>query len=78
MEEQKNPIEAILSRLLIKNSLLVLDDRERMILSDRSIGGKTLEEIGKELNIRRQRVKQIEEVAKEKKRKYIELIKGIS
>jgi len=57
---------------LVRSALHFLDDRERHIISNRFglLGGQelTLEEIGKSLNLSRERVRQLERDAKEKLR----------
>jgi len=57
-------------RGLVRKALFFLDDRERHIISNRFglLGGKelTLEEIGRSLNLSRERVRQLEREAKEK------------
>jgi RNA polymerase sigma factor (sigma-70 family) len=55
-------------RGLVRQALITLDDRERHIIRNRFglLGGKelTLEEIGKTLNLSRERVRQLEREAK--------------
>lgn len=57
-------------RGLVRAALIHLDDRERHIIRNRFglLGGKelTLEEIGKTLNLSRERVRQLEREAKQK------------
>ncbi len=57
-------------RRLVRVALTNLDDRERHIIRNRFglLGGKelTLEEIGKTLNLSRERVRQLEREAKQK------------
>ena len=57
---------------LVRKALIGLDDRERHIIRNRFglLGGReqTLEEIGKSLNLSRERVRQLEREAKEKLR----------
>ena len=59
-------------RGLVHNALVDLDERERHIIRNRFglLGGKelTLEEIGKSLNLSRERVRQLEREAKDKLR----------
>ncbi len=59
-------------RLLVRDAMRTLDRRERHIIRNRFglLGGKelTLEEIGKTLNLSRERVRQLERVAKAKLR----------
>jgi RNA polymerase sigma factor (sigma-70 family) len=59
-------------RRLVRYAMGDLDDRERHIIRNRFglLGGKelTLEEIGKTLNLSRERVRQLEREAKEKLR----------
>ena len=59
-------------RGLVREALITLDDRERHIIRNRFglLGGKelTLEEIGKTLNLSRERVRQLEREAKNKLR----------
>lgn len=59
-------------RGLVRTALHLLDDRERHIIANRFglLGGQelTLEEIGKSLNLSRERVRQLEREAKEKLR----------
>jgi RNA polymerase sigma factor (sigma-70 family) len=59
-------------RRLIRHALVLLDERERHIILNRFglLGGaeKTLEEIGRSLNLSRERVRQLEMEAKEKLR----------
>jgi len=61
---------------LVRRALVHLDDRERHIIRNRFglLGGKelTLEEIGKTLNLSRERVRQLERDAKEKLRLKLE------
>ena len=69
-QEQKLYIKEI--RGLVREALIQLDDRERHIISNRFglLGGQelTLEEIGKTLNLSRERVRQLEREAKNKLR----------
>ena len=57
---------------MVRQALVALDDRERHIIRNRFglLGGKelTLEEIGKSLNLSRERVRQLERDAKNKLR----------
>jgi len=57
-------------RGLVRKALYFLDERERHIISNRFglLGGQelTLEEIGKSLNLSRERVRQLEREAKQK------------
>lgn len=59
-------------RRLVQAALIELDERERHIIRNRFglLGGKelTLEEIGKTLNLSRERVRQLEREAKDKLR----------
>lgn len=59
-------------RLLVRQALITLDERERHIIRNRFglLGGEeqTLEEIGKTLNLSRERVRQLEREAKDKLR----------
>jgi len=59
-------------RLLVRRALVTLDDRERHIIRNRFgiLGGRelTLEEIGRSLNLSRERVRQLEREAKHKLR----------
>ena len=59
-------------RRLVREALVELDERERHIIRNRFglLGGKelTLEEIGKSLNLSRERVRQLERDAKSKLR----------
>ena len=59
-------------RQLVRGAMISLDARERHIIRNRFglLGGKelTLEEIGKTLNLSRERVRQLEREAKEKLR----------
>ena len=59
-------------RALVRDALIHLDARERHIIRNRFgiLGGQelTLEEIGKTLNLSRERVRQLEREAKEKLR----------
>ncbi len=59
-------------RLLVRNAMRHLDQRERHIIRNRFglLGGRelTLEEIGKTLNLSRERVRQLERDAKAKLR----------
>ncbi len=71
----QNQEDRIYSRELkgiVRSALHFLDDRERHIIRNRFglLGGKelTLEEIGKTLNLSRERVRQLEREAKEKLR----------
>jgi RNA polymerase sigma factor (sigma-70 family) len=69
-QEEKLYLKEI--RGLVREALILLDERERHIISNRFglLGGKelTLEEIGKTLNLSRERVRQLEREAKEKLR----------
>jgi len=71
-ESQEDRIYSREVRGLVRTALHLLDDRERHIISNRFglLGGKelTLEEIGKSLNLSRERVRQLEREAKEKLR----------
>jgi RNA polymerase sigma factor (sigma-70 family) len=59
-------------RRLVRSAMIELDDRERHIIRNRFglLGGKelTLEEIGRTLNLSRERVRQLEREAKDKLR----------
>jgi RNA polymerase sigma factor (sigma-70 family) len=59
-------------QLLVQDAFVQLDDRERHIIQNRFgiLGGKelTLEEIGRSLNLSRERVRQLEREAKSKLR----------
>lgn len=59
-------------RRLVRRAMVELDDRERHIIRNRFglLGGKelTLEEIGRTLNLSRERVRQLEREAKDKLR----------
>ncbi|MDX1388045.1 MAG: sigma-70 family RNA polymerase sigma factor [Acidobacteriota bacterium] len=61
---------------LVRSALVALDDRERHIIRNRFglLGGKelTLEEIGKSLNLSRERVRQLEREAKAKLRERLQ------
>lgn len=63
-------------RRLVRHAMIDLDDRERHIIRNRFglLGGKelTLEEIGKTLNLSRERVRQLEREAKDKLRANLE------
>jgi RNA polymerase primary sigma factor len=63
-------------RGLVRNALVGLDERERHIIRNRFglLGGKeqTLEEIGKSLNLSRERVRQLEREAKDKLKENLE------
>ncbi len=63
-------------RRLVREALITLDERERHIISNRFglLGGKelTLEEIGRTLNLSRERVRQLEREAKHKIRECLE------
>ncbi|MDH3627818.1 MAG: sigma-70 family RNA polymerase sigma factor, partial [Acidobacteriota bacterium] len=70
---EKNQEERLYSkeiRRLVRAALFNLDDRERHIIRNRFgiLGGKelTLEEIGRTLNLSRERVRQLEREAKQK------------
>jgi len=69
-QEDKLYIDEI--RRLVRSALIHLDERERHIIRNRFglLGGKelTLEEIGKSLNLSRERVRQLEREAKSKLR----------
>ena len=69
-QEQKLYLKEI--RGLVREALIQLDDRERHIIRNRFglLGGQelTLEEIGKTLNLSRERVRQLEREAKNKLR----------
>jgi RNA polymerase primary sigma factor len=64
-------------RGLVRAALIHLDERERHIIRNRFglLGGQemTLEEIGKTLNLSRERVRQLEREAKEKLRANLDL-----
>jgi RNA polymerase sigma factor (sigma-70 family) len=63
-------------RALVRRALAVLDERERHIIRNRFglLGGKelTLEEIGRSLDLSRERVRQLEREAKSKIRRSLE------
>ena len=67
-------------RLLVRAALIGLDERERHIIRNRFglLGGKelTLEEIGKSLNLSRERVRQLEREAKLKIREKLSRYHG--
>jgi RNA polymerase sigma factor (sigma-70 family) len=69
-QEEKLYLKEI--RGLVREALILLDERERHIISNRFglLGGRelTLEEIGKTLNLSRERVRQLEREAKDKLR----------
>jgi RNA polymerase sigma factor (sigma-70 family) len=69
-QEEKLYLKEI--RLLVRQALFNLDDRERHIIRNRFglLGGEemTLEEIGRSLNLSRERVRQLEREAKNKLR----------
>ena len=69
-QEEKLYLKEI--RGLVREALILLDERERHIIRNRFglLGGRelTLEEIGKTLNLSRERVRQLEREAKEKLR----------
>ena len=62
-------------RALVRKALFFLDERERHIISNRFglLGGQelTLEEIGRSLNLSRERVRQLEREAKRKIRQQL-------
>jgi RNA polymerase primary sigma factor len=62
---------------MVRQAMVALDDRERHIIRNRFglLGGKelTLEEIGKTLNLSRERVRQLEREAKAKLRDRLRL-----
>ena len=63
-------------RGIVRKALVILDDRERHIIRNRFglLGGKelTLEEIGRTLDLSRERVRQLEREAKQKIRQTLE------
>jgi RNA polymerase sigma factor (sigma-70 family) len=63
-------------RGMVRHALIHLDERERHIIRNRFglLGGKelTLEEIGRSLNLSRERVRQLEREAKHKLRESLE------
>jgi RNA polymerase sigma factor (sigma-70 family) len=69
---QEDELYAFEVRRLVRNAMLHLDARERHIILNRFglTGGKelTLEEIGRTLNLSRERVRQLERDAKDKLR----------
>lgn len=69
-QEEKLYLQEV--HLLVRNAMRKLDDRERHIIRNRFglLGGAelTLEEIGKTLNLSRERVRQLERDAKHKLR----------
>jgi RNA polymerase sigma factor (sigma-70 family) len=69
-QEEKLYLKEIVS--LVRAALITLDERERHIIRNRFglLGGRelTLEEIGKTLNLSRERVRQLEREAKAKLR----------
>ena len=71
-QNQEDRIYSREVRGLVRMALHLLDDRERHIMCNRFglLGGKelTLEEIGRTLNLSRERVRQLERAAKEKMR----------
>ncbi len=71
--ESENQVEKLYSKevtWLVQKALVQLDERELHIIRNRFgiLGGKelTLEEIGKKLNLSRERVRQLEREAKDK------------
>jgi RNA polymerase sigma factor (sigma-70 family) len=73
---QEDELYTLEVRRLVRHAMVALDDRERHIIRNRFglLGGKelTLEEIGKTLNLSRERVRQLEREAKEKLRANLE------
>ncbi len=71
-QNQEDRIYSRELKQLVRSALHFLDDRERHIIRNRFglLGGKelTLEQIGKTLNLSRERVRQLEREAKEKLR----------
>ncbi len=69
---QEDQLYADEVRGLVRHAMIQLDDRERHIIRNRFglLGGKelTLEEIGRTLNLSRERVRQLEREAKDKLR----------
>lgn len=69
-QEEKLYMKEIIA--LVREALITLDDRERHIIRNRFglLGGgeQTLEEIGRSLNLSRERVRQLEREAKAKLR----------
>jgi RNA polymerase sigma factor (sigma-70 family) len=73
-QEEKVYVKEVIG--LVRHALINLDDRERHIIRNRFglLGGEelTLEEIGKTLNLSRERVRQLEREAKLKLRQSLE------
>lgn len=69
---QKDYREDIENKLLVEEALTVLTKREREIIVQRYLEDKTLEVVGENLNISRQRVAQIEKTALYKMRIFLE------
>jgi RNA polymerase sigma factor (sigma-70 family) len=73
---QEDELYTLEVRRLVRHAMVQLDDRERHIIRNRFglLGGKelTLEEIGKTLNLSRERVRQLEREAKDKLRANLE------
>jgi RNA polymerase sigma factor, sigma-70 family len=65
-------------RRLVASSLRILPEREQAIMVRRHLSdpGETLEEIGRELGITRERVRQLEGAAMEKMRRHVARIAG--
>jgi len=73
-------IERLLDRERVENLLEIMDDREREILDMRfglaDTKTHTLAEVAKKLGVSRERIRQIEEAALKKIRKFVEGTKG--
>lgn len=55
----------------IENGELILSQREKYVIEQRFFTSKTLEDVAKEMNLTRERVRQIEAMATRKIRRYI-------
>ncbi len=70
-ENAVNAFEAVfeIERLtIVARAISMLNERERRIIRARFVEGRTLEEIGQQMNLSRERVRQLEKEAKDKLR----------
>ena len=61
--DPRNESEYVINKLFVEGALDELKEREKFIIEERCLNGRTLEDVGTMLSLTRERVRQIEEVA---------------